>query len=159
MDTRRLKPSRIFLQLLWIPKIGDRVLVSYPQTKRRIARIMDENLYGKEPEYQLDIAGDTWWKTRFLTYVPTRARYEETLNKLKDSGTLAWIERDELKKNKWKAALRCNQTLIILSGTAQRILSDLLDYRAFDSRINDAVNQLVAEQTRGTKGAVRLRSV
>ena len=158
MDTRRLKPSRILLQLLWTPKIGDRVLVTYPQTRRRIARIVDENLYGKDPLYQLDLAGDTWWKTQHLTYIPTRARYEETISRLQSFGVLEWVERDELNKNKWKAALRCNQTMIILSGTAQRMLSDLLNYRAFDSRINDAVNQLVAEQTRGA-GAIKLRSV
>lgn len=158
MDTRRLKPSRILLQLLWTPKIGDRVLVTYPQTRRRIARIIEENNYGKEPEYQLDIAGDTWWKTHFLTYVPTRQAYEQLLENLVLQGIINWVDRDPLNKNKYKVAVRCNQTQIIAEGTLPKVLSDILNYRPLDSEINNAVNRIVGA-TRGTNSATKLRCV
>lgn len=158
MDTRRLKPSRIFLQLLWTPKIGDRVLVTYPQTRRRIARIVDENLYGKDARYQLDLAGDTWWKTEHLTYIPTRQAYERLMEDMVLQGIINWKEPDQLTKNKWKVALRCNQTQIIIEGTLQKVLSEILNYRPLDSAINDAVNRIVGA-TRGTTSATKLRCV
>lgn len=150
----KLKLSRIFLQIIWNPAVGDRVLFK-KLGKVRFAKIQDINVMG-----EIQLAGHPeWWKSKHLTYVPRNQAYQKILNQLNDLFVFEWLESDPSRPDHFKCAIKGPITTIQIEGTSQDVLTRLLDLRGICPKVNQAINHLVNKSRGASHGAIQLKVV
>lgn len=146
MATPRKTLARSFMQIIWVPQIGDRVLVVI-DGKRVRTKIAGEH----HGFYLTDARPGHFLKSMEMFYVPRKTDYLELLQHLHQQefielaecadGTLELIRRTP------HPTIKGRYNYIQAQGTPVQILTTLLDARVTDDGLNQIINSLVERRT------------
>jgi hypothetical protein len=132
-----------YIRMLWSPKPGDRVQLLGVRTF-----IDDITEHGCSLQ---DIPA-TFFLPSQLRYRVDPREYEKVLDQLQHLFNF----REKQSDGKWIASIRINKkSSMIFKGRARKILMHLLELRIADIEINQAINDLVNQASRGPQGAIR----
>jgi hypothetical protein len=125
---KKYETSYRYVQLLWEPKVGDRVI--FEGQKTLITKIDDEKICHLEGIDRVALP----YK---LTYRPTPT---DVLDVLKKLSIYSYSQLDPVMR-KVKVGVRCNKGVVHLAGNPFKVLSDILNLRVVDLNINNSINQ------------------
>jgi hypothetical protein len=128
MRTHKESDAELFVQLLWAPRVGDRIRIKQngQETRSRISQLLLEGFRIEDGRYTV--------LRENCRFQPRLPEYEKVLTQL-----LVHMNQ----KLGRQVVLRVNGLPVILTGRPKKMLSRFLALRFYCWEVQQAVNQLV----------------